>query len=102
VLRATDQVAIARFNASLAHAVAARQYSAIITEGPGPPPGFPAWISAYYRQCPEPLLAGVPVGLFRPVAGDGIRPVALWLPYGSVSCQTAVSIIDGTGRGSRQ
>ena len=95
VLRASDQAAIASFRTSVADAVAARQFSAIITDGPGPPPGYPASLSRYYRECPEPLLAGVPAAVFRPVAGIGARPAWLWLPKGGGSCQSAVSVLDG-------
>jgi hypothetical protein len=98
VLRATDRAAIASFQASVADAVAARRYSAIITDGPGPPVGYPSSLSRYYLQCPQPLLAGVPAGLFRPVAGLGVRPAAVWLPRGSESCQAAVAILDGAGQ----
>jgi hypothetical protein len=100
VLRASDQAAIASFRASAADAVAARRFSAIITDGPGPPLGYPPSLSRYYRQCPQPLLAGVPAALFRPVAGVSARPAAVWLPRGSGSCQAAVSVLDGTGTGS--
>ena len=74
VLRATDQAAIASFRRSAANAVAARRFSAIITDGPGPPLGYPPSLSRYYRQCPQPLLAGVPAALFRPVAGSQRPP----------------------------
>jgi hypothetical protein len=102
VLRASDQAAIASFRVSIADAVAARRFSAIITDGPGPPPGYPPSVSRYYRQCPQPLLAGVPAAVFRPVAGIGARPAWLWLPRGRGSCQSAVSVIDGVGKESHQ
>jgi hypothetical protein len=102
VLRASDQAAIARFRASTAAAVAARRFSAIITDGARPPRGYPPSLSRYYRRCPQPLLAGVPVGLFRPVAGIRIRPGSVWLPQGNGSCQAAVSILDGAGREGHQ
>ena len=82
VLRATDQTAIASFRRSAANAVAAHRFSAIITDGPGLPLGYPPSLGRYYRQCPQPLLAGVPAALFRPVAGVGIRPASVWLPRG--------------------
>jgi hypothetical protein len=100
VLRASDQAAIASFRDSVADAVAARRFSAIITDGPGPPPGFPPSLSRYYHQCPQPLLAGVPAAVFRPVAGISARPASLWLPRGSGSCQAAVSVLDGAGKES--
>lgn len=101
VLRATDQTAIASFRRSAAHAVAARQFSAIITDGPGRPPGYPPWLSQYYRRCPQPLLAGAPSALFRPVAGVHIRPSSVWLPRGGGSCQVAAGLLGGTGQEGR-
>ena len=101
VLRATNQTAIASFRRSAAEAVADRQFSAIITDGPGLPPGYPSSLTQYYRQCPQPLLAGVPAALFRPVAGVAIRPVSVWLPRGQGSCPAAVSLLDGTNGGAR-
>jgi hypothetical protein len=96
VLRATDQAAIASFRRTAAAAVATRAFSAIITDGPGLPAGYPASLGRYYRECPQPLLAGVPAALFRPVAGVQDRPVTVWLPRGSGSCQVAVGRLDGT------
>jgi hypothetical protein len=101
VLRATDQTAIASFRRSAANAIAARRFSAIITDGPGLPPGYPVWLSRYYRQCPQPLLAGVPAALFRPVAGVDIRPASVWLPRGASSCPAVVSLLDGAVAESR-
>jgi hypothetical protein len=97
VLRATDQTAIASFTRSAADAVAARRFSAIITDGPGLPFGYPASLSRYYEQCPQPLLAGVPGTVFVPVAGVDTRPAVLWLPRGSASCQADVSLLNGAG-----
>jgi hypothetical protein len=102
VLRATDQGAIASFRRTAAAAVAARAFSAIITDRPGAPLGYPASLDQYYRECPQPLLAGVPVGLFRPVAGEKIRPFAVWLPQGRGSCPAAVRLLDGAGGKGRQ
>jgi hypothetical protein len=102
VLRGTDQAAIASFRTSVADAVAARRYSAIITDDSGPPLGYPASLSRYYRRCPQPLLAGVPASVFFPVAGINIRPAAIWLPDGSESCQVAVAILDGAGQEGRR
>ena len=98
VLRATDQTAIASFRRSAADAVAARRFSAIITDGPGVPLGYPPSLSQYYRQCPQPLLAGVPAALFLPVAGAKVRPAYVWLPRGSGSCAAAVSLLDGPAK----
>jgi hypothetical protein len=102
VLRGTDQATIASFSISVEDAVAGRRYSAIITDDPGPPPGYPPSLGRYYRLCPQPLLAGVPAGLFLPVAGINIRPAAVWLPDGSESCQAAVAILDGAGQEGRR
>ena len=101
VLRATDQTAIASFRRSAANAVAGRRFSAIITDGPGVPLGYPSSLSQDYRQCPQPLLAGVPAALFLPVAGAKVRPAYVWLPRSSGSCPAAVAALDGAGQGSR-
>jgi hypothetical protein len=101
VLRASNQAAIASFSSTAAGAVAGRRFSAIITDSPGLPPGYPPSVTRYYRQCPQPLLAGVPAALFRPVAGVAIRPVSVWLPRARGSCPAAVSILDGTSEGIR-
>ena len=69
-----------RFRRSAAQAVAARSFTAIITDGPGVPLGYPSSLGRYYRLCPQPLLSGVPGGLFRPVAGASRRPEFVWLP----------------------
>jgi hypothetical protein len=100
VLRASNQAAISSFTRSAAAAVAAGQYSAIITDGPGLPPGYPPSLTRYYRQCPQPLLAGVPAALFRPVAGVPVRPAAVWLPRGRGSCPAAVNLLNGTSQGT--
>ena len=102
VLRGSDQGAIASFRASAAEAVADRQFSAIITDGPGPPPGYPRSVGRYYRQCPQPLLAGIPAAVFRPVGGISARPASLWLPLGRGSCQAAIQVIDGASKESQQ
>jgi hypothetical protein len=96
VLRATDPAAIASFTRSAASTVAARRFSAIITDGPGVPLGYPPSLGRYYRQCPQPLLAGVPAALFLPVAGANVRPAYVWLPRGGASCAAAVGALDGT------
>jgi hypothetical protein len=101
VLRATDQTAIVSFTRSAADAVAGRRFSAIITDGPGLPPGYPPSLSRYYRLCPQSLLAGVPATLFRPVAGVDGRPVSVWLPQGGGTCRTVVGLLDGAVKESR-
>ncbi|HEX4832809.1 MAG TPA: glycosyltransferase family 39 protein [Trebonia sp.] len=102
VVRATSQAAIASFRGSVATAIAGHQFSAIITDGPGPPRGYPATLGRYYRKCPQPLLSAVPAGLFRPVAGVGSRPFAVWLPPGGRSCATVARLLDGAGTGGSQ
>jgi hypothetical protein len=100
VLRASDQAAIASFRRSAADAVAARSFSAIITDGPGQPFANPPALAQYYRQCPQPLLAGVPAAQFRPVAGAKVRPAYVWLPRGGGSCAAAVAALGGAGKES--
>jgi hypothetical protein len=101
VLRASDQAATASFRRSATEAVAARRFSAIITDGPGQPFANPPSLSRYYYQCPQPLLAGVPAALFLPVAGAKVRPKYVWLPRGGGSCATDVGILDGTAKEGR-
>jgi len=101
VLRASDQAAIASYRRSAAEAVAGHRFSAIITDGPGLPRGYPSWLTRYYRRCPQPLLAGVPAGVFVPVAGIRVRPTSVWLPLGRGSCPAAVSILDGAASQAR-
>ena len=95
VLRASNQSAIGSFRRSAAAAVAARQFSAIITDDPEPPFANPAGLSQNYRRCPQPLLAGDPESAFVPVVGVGVRPAYVWLPNGgSFSCAAAVNALD--------
>jgi Dolichyl-phosphate-mannose-protein mannosyltransferase len=97
VLRASGPAAAASFRLSAATAVAGRRFSAIVTDDPGPPLGYPAALDRYYHRCPQPLLAGVPGALFRPVAGAPVRPGYLWLPLnGGRSCNEVVGWLDGT------
>jgi hypothetical protein len=98
VLRASDRAAIASFRRSVTEAVAARRFSAIITDGPGPPFANAPSLSQNYYQCPQQLLAGVAAALFLPVAGARIRPMYVWLPRGGGSCAAAVSVLDGTAK----
>jgi len=103
VLRGSDLTAITSFTASVEQAIATYQYSAIILDSQTPPQGYEPWLSLYYRQCPQPLLADVPAAEFRPVAG-GItsRPFSVWLPQGRGSCPAVVSILDGSGKETPQ
>jgi hypothetical protein len=98
VLRATDQAAIASFRRSAESALAASRFSAIITDDAKPPFGNPPALGRYYRQCPQPLLAGVPGSVFVAVAGPDARPSRVWLPRGSGSCAAAVEALNGAGR----
>ena len=99
VLRGTDQAAIASFRDSVAAAVAARRFSAIIADGPGPPPGYPSSLSRSYLQCRRRCWPGSPPPCSGPVAGVSARPASVWLPRGSGSCQAAVGVLDGAGTG---
>jgi Dolichyl-phosphate-mannose-protein mannosyltransferase len=99
VLRGSDPAAITTFTASVEHALATHQYSAIILDSQTPPVGYQPWLSLYYRECPQLLLAGAPAAAFRPVAGGVTsRPFSLWLPQGRGSCQAAFSLLAGSGQ----
>lgn len=94
VLRASDPAVSASFRRSAARAVAARRFSAIVTESAGPPDGFPPGLARSYRRCPQTLLPGLPPAVFQPVAGPPGRPVYVWLPPGA-SCAAAVGALNG-------
>jgi Dolichyl-phosphate-mannose-protein mannosyltransferase len=99
VLRGSDQTAITSFSDSVEHALAAGQYSALIFDSETLPEGYQPWLSQYYRQCPQPLLADVPAAEFRPVAGGvASRPTSIWLPLGRGSCPAAVRILSGSAK----
>jgi len=93
VLRASDRTAMATFTSSVARAVAARRFTAIITELPKDLRGFPADLPRYYRRCPPMPPAGLPPAPFRPGAGEWT--VSVWLPVGRGSCAVAVRALDG-------
>jgi hypothetical protein len=95
VLRASDPAVSASFRRSAARAVAARRFSAIVTESAGPPDGFPAGLARSYRRCPQTLLPGVPQEVFQPPAGPPGRPVYVWLPD-AASCAAAVRALNGS------
>ncbi len=95
VLRASNPRGMASFTRSAADAVAARRFSAIVTENAGPPDGFPRDLMRFYRRCPQTLLSGVPPAQFQAVAGPPGRPVYLWLPVGGASCAATVRTLDG-------
>lgn len=99
VLRGTDRTAKTSFKRSLADDLARQRFSAIISEHPGKPAAYPAApLYRYYRQCSQPLLAGVPAPDFRPVDGVRFRPFSVWLPRGHGSCASAVRALDGEAR----
>ena len=75
--------------------MAARRFSAIVTDNAEPPDGFPRDLMRYYRRCPQTLLAGVPPAVFQAVAGLPGRPAYVWLPVGGASCAAAVRALDG-------
>ncbi len=102
VLRGTDQAAIASFRRSAADALAGRRFSAIITDSPSAPYAYPGSPGRTYYQCPQPLLAGVPAALFRPVAGVAGRPMYVWLPRGGASCAVAARVLSGAAAEARQ
>jgi hypothetical protein len=102
VLRASNTSAIEDIERSSEAAAAARRYSAILVNGRGLPEGYSRSLDRYYEQCPQPLLAGVPAGVFSPVDGVGGRPARVWLPRGGISCQTAVGLLDGTSKEGHQ
>jgi Dolichyl-phosphate-mannose-protein mannosyltransferase len=95
VLRASGPAGRASFRSSAARAVAARRFSAIVTETASPPDGFPRDLMRYYRRCPQRLLPGVPPAVFQAVAGPPGRPVYVWLPVGGASCAATVRALDG-------
>jgi hypothetical protein len=99
VVRGSDLTAITSFTGSVEHAIATDKYSAIVLDSQTPPVGYEPWLSQYYRECPQPLLADVPAAEFRPIAG-GItsRPLSVWLPRGRGSCPAAVGLLDGSGK----
>jgi hypothetical protein len=93
VLHSSDRTAMAIFTGSIARAVAARQFTAIIIELHMDLRGFPADLPRYYRHCPQILVAGVPPAPFRPGAGEWT--VSVWLPAGGESCAAAIRALDG-------
>jgi Dolichyl-phosphate-mannose-protein mannosyltransferase len=95
LMGASNTAGIASFRSSAARAVAARRFSAIVTDNTEPPDGFPRDLMRYYRRCPQTLLAGVPPAVFQAVAGLPGRPAYVWLPVGGASCAAAVRALDG-------
>ena len=78
-------------------AVAARSFTAIITDGPGVPLGYPSSLGRYYRLCPSRCCPACRAACSAPVAGASVRPEFGWLPRGGgPSCNEAVGLLDGT------
>ena len=90
VLRASGAAGPVSLRSSAARAVAARRFSAIVTENASPPDGFPRDLTRHYHRCPQRLLAGVPPAVFQAVAGPPGRPAYVWLPAGGASCAAAI------------
>jgi hypothetical protein len=95
VLHGKDQAAMTTFTGSVAAAVAARRFSAIITELPRDLRGFPADLPRYYQLCPQMPLVGVPPAPFNPgPEGEG-HSVSVWVPAGGQSCAAAIRALEG-------
>ncbi len=100
VMRASDKSAIERYRGSAEAAVAARRYSAIISDGAGPPLYDPPDLTRDYEECLQPLPAG-PGTLLVPVAQSGPRPAVVWIPRGGRTCQSVIGVLNGgAGAGS--
>jgi hypothetical protein len=93
VLHASDQSAKTIFTTSLAQAVAAQKFSAIITEFYWDLRGFPVDLPRYYHRCPQMPLDGV---LSVPFSANAkALPVSVWLPIGrGPSCAAVVRMLD--------
>lgn len=98
ILRASDQVPKVTFAGSVARAVAARRFTAIITQLGMDLRGFPAGLPRYYRRCPQTSPDGLPPAPFRPGAGEWT--VTVWLPDGHAqSCAAVVRLLSGRAAG---
>jgi hypothetical protein len=93
VLHASNQSAKTIFTTSLAQAVAAQEFSAIITEFYWDLRGFPVDLPRYYHRCPQMPLDGV---LSVPFSANAkALPVSVWLPIGrGPSCAAVVRMLD--------
>jgi hypothetical protein len=93
VMHASDQSAQTIFATSLAQAVAAQRFSAIITEFHGDLRGFPVDLPRYYHRCAQTPPDGV---LSVPFSADAkALPVSVWLPIGrGPSCAAVVRMLD--------
>jgi len=97
VVRATDKAGIESYRHSAREAVKDRQFSAIIASSSGHPLYNPPDLVQDYQECVQPLPAG-PGTLLVPVSdseGSRLRPAVVWIPWGSGSCQDAISILNG-------
>jgi Dolichyl-phosphate-mannose-protein mannosyltransferase len=95
VIRASSAAAKSTYWSSIARAVAAQRFSAILIKFHDDLWGFPPDLRSYYHHCPQMLLPDAPRGPFRPVADSWVWPVSVWLPVGRGSCATAVRALDG-------
>ena len=92
IMRATDPPGIESYRSSAEKAVTARQYSAIISNGPGRPLFNLLNLTKNYQECLQPLPAG-PGTLLIPVPGSAPRPAVIWIPRGSGTCQSVISVL---------
>jgi len=95
VIRASNAAAKSTYWSSIARAVAAKRFSAIIIKFYDDLRGFPPDLSRYYHHCPQMLLADAPRAPFHPVGDSRVWPVSVWLPIGRGSCAAAVRTLDG-------
>jgi hypothetical protein len=98
IMRATDPPGIESYRTSAEKAIAAHQYSAIISDGPGRPLYNPPGLTKSYTECLQPQPAG-PDTLLVPVAGSSPRPAVVWIPKGSGTCQSVISVLNGGKEG---
>jgi hypothetical protein len=93
VVRATDQPPKTMFMTSLTQAVAAQEFSGIITEYARDLRGFPADLRSYYHPCPQSPLDGLQSVPFA--ANTEPLHVSLWLPIGrGLSCAAAARTLE--------
>jgi hypothetical protein len=95
VLRASDRAGIVSYRRGAYEAVKDRQFSAIITTSPGKPLYNPPNLIQDYQECLQPAPASGSAPLLVPVPGSSARPAVVWIPWGSGSCQDAISVLDG-------
>jgi hypothetical protein len=95
VLGSTDRTARASFRRSAEEAVTTHRFSAFITDSLEPPLFNPSALGRDYHECVQPAPT-----LLVPVARHAPRPAVVWIPWGSVSCQTALSILE-SGKAAR-